>query len=45
MILRRESWYYKLVGDSYVHGMMFGEVLDNMADEERLVKLQRFLLK
>lgn len=45
MILRRENWYYKLVGDSYVHGMMFGEVLDNMANEERLVKLQSFWLK
>lgn len=45
MILRRENWYYKLVGDSYVHGMMFGEVLDNMTDEERLVKLESFLLK
>jgi hypothetical protein len=45
MILRRENWHYKLVGDSYVHGMMFGEVLDNMTDEERLVKLESFLLK
>jgi hypothetical protein len=45
MILRRENQYYKLVGDSYVHGMMLGEVLDDMTDEERLVKLHSFLLK
>jgi hypothetical protein len=45
IILRKENWYYKLVGDSYIHGIMFGEALGQMTEDKRLLKLQSFVLK